>query len=121
MKLRTKHKVLPKAGIAGAAFLLSAALCLSYVPTGTASAALKDFTTENYRSEASSAADALQRANDLNQRIVEEGITLLKNEESALPMKAGSRVSVFGKNSTDIIFGGGGSASGADGSGVGGV
>lgn len=74
-----------------------------------------------YRSEASSVEDALKRADDVNQRIVEEGMVLLKNENKALPLKAGAKVTVFGKNSVNPFYGGGGSASGADGSGLGGV
>ena len=120
-----KHRILSKAGSAFVAILLAVALCLSLIPLGFASAAeTRDYTDDyasQFRSEASSAADALQRANELNQRIVEEGIVLMQNENDALPLKAGAKISVFGKNSTDIIFGGGGSASGADGSGQGGV
>ena len=74
-----------------------------------------------YRTEASSAAEALQRANDLNQKIVEEGIVLMKNNNAALPLAAGNKITVLGKNASDPIYGGGGSASGADGSGQGGV
>ena len=74
-----------------------------------------------YRSDAENAADALSRANELNQRIVEEGIVLMKNAKNALPLSAGNKITVLGKNASDPIYGGGGSASGADGSGLGGV
>ena len=50
----------------------------------------------------------LAAANALNEEIVEEGITLLKNE-SSLPLSSGSRISVFGKNSVNLVYGGSGS------------
>lgn len=98
-----------------------AVACTMCATTFAASAATAKNYVSAYRSEAESAQDALKRANDLNQKIVEEGIVLLKNENKGLPLKAGTKVSVFGKNSVDPFYGGGGSASGADGSGLGGV
>lgn len=104
------------------AFCASLAVaCTMCATTLAASAATAKDYVSSYRSEAGSAQDALKRANDLNQKIVEEGIVLLKNENKSLPLKAGTKVSVFGKNSVDPFYGGGGSASGADGSGLGGV
>lgn len=104
------------------AFCASLAVaCTMCATTLAASAATAKDYVSSYRSEAGSAQDALKRANDLNQKIVEEGIVLLKNENKGLPLKAGTKVSVFGKNSVDPFYGGGGSASGADGSGLGGV
>ena len=52
--------------------------------------------------------DALTDANKLNEKIAEEGITLLKNEDDALPLAKGAKISVFGKNSVDIVYGGAG-------------
>ena len=93
-----------------------------YTTAMTASAATdtSDYVSE-FRTESQSAADALSRANELNQKIVEEGIVLMKNEKQALPLSAGNKITVLGKNASDPIYGGGGSASGADGSGLGGV
>ena len=85
-------------------------------PLTVSAAAGRNYVSQ-FRSEAVSAQDALKRANELNQKIVEEGIVLLKNENKSLPLKAGTKISVFGKNSVDPFYGGGGSASGADGSG----
>ncbi len=109
-------------GMAGAAALAAAVACTMCVNLNnfTASAAGRDYVSQ-YRSEASSASDALERADKINQKIVEEGIVLLKNSNKSLPMKAGSKITVLGKNSVDPFYGGGGSASGADGSGQGGV
>lgn len=51
-------------------------------------------------------------ANELNERIYGEGVTLLKNEDNALPLLNGSRISLFGKNSGNILQSGSGSSSG---------
>ena len=99
---------------------LAVACTMCVAPLTATAATGRDYVSQ-FRSEAVSAQDALQRANELNQKIVEEGIVLLKNENKSLPLKAGTKISVFGKNSVKPFYGGGGSASGADGSGLGGV
>ncbi|MCF0228255.1 MAG: glycoside hydrolase family 3 protein [Parasporobacterium sp.] len=55
--------------------------------------------------------DALRAANDLTVTICEEGSVLLKNESSALPLAGNETISVFGKNSVNLVYGGSGSAS----------
>lgn len=55
-------------------------------------------------------ADALAAANAVNEKICEEGFVLLKNEDNALPLKKGAKVSVFGMNSVDLVYGGSGSS-----------
>ena len=62
-----------------------------------------------YTSEYEDKEDALERSNAYNEKINEEGITLLKNENDALPLADGARVSVFGKNSVNLAYGGSGS------------
>lgn len=47
----------------------------------------------------------------LGQEIVEEAIVLLKNQEKALPLASGDKVSLLGQNSVDLIYGGGGAGS----------
>ncbi len=47
-------------------------------------------------------------ANDFNEEISEEGMVLLKND-GALPIAAGGKVTVFGKNSVSLVLGGSGS------------
>ncbi len=74
-----------------------------------------------YRAQTANAAEALEAANALNEEIVGEGMVLLKNRNGALPLEKGAKITVLGKNASDPIYGGGGSASGADGSGQGGV
>ncbi len=56
--------------------------------------------------------DVLEAANKLNEEIVGEGITLLKNKDGALPLAKGAKISVFGKNSANIVLGGSGSGGG---------
>ena len=55
-------------------------------------------------------------ANKLNEEIVGEGVVLLKNQNNALPITTSAqdkaRISVFGKNSADIVLGGSGSGGG---------
>ena len=55
--------------------------------------------------------DVLKAANDLNIKICEEGTVLLKNENNVLPLAEGATISVFGKNSINLVYGGSGSAS----------
>ena len=58
----------------------------------------------------------LKEANRLNEEIVSEGIVLLKNkgeqDNKALPLAKKSKISVFGKNSANIVLGGSGSGGG---------
>ena len=58
----------------------------------------------------------LKEANRLNEEIVSEGIVLLKNkgkkDDAALPLAKGAKISVFGKNSANIVLGGSGSGGG---------
>ncbi|MCM1368716.1 MAG: glycoside hydrolase family 3 C-terminal domain-containing protein, partial [Roseburia sp.] len=54
----------------------------------------------------------LTAANTLNERIVEEGIVLLENKNNALPLNEGANVTVFGRNSIDVVLGGSGSNQG---------
>ena len=56
--------------------------------------------------------DARLAGNAINEAISEEGIVLLKNDANSLPIATGSRISVFGKNSVDLVYGGSGSAGG---------
>ena len=54
----------------------------------------------------SSKEEVLAAANALNEDIVEEAITLLKNDDNALPLAKQSKITVFGKNSVNIVKGG---------------
>ena len=65
--------------------------------------------TADYKNKA----EVLEAANELNKTIVEEGITLLKNEGNALPLNKQSKITIFGKNSVNIAKGGSGSNAGS--------
>lgn len=56
---------------------------------------------------------ALRAAEDFVVEVEKEGITLLKNEAAALPIAGTPKVSVFGKNSVDLVYSGSGSAGNA--------
>ena len=123
MKTVSAKSRFKRTAMCAAAIIVGGMVCATTLAGSGASvsaAAAEDYVSA-YRTEASSAADALKRANDLNQKIVEEGIVLMKNNGAALPLAAGNKITVLGKNASDPIYGGGGSASGADGSGQGGV
>ena len=62
-----------------------------------------------YVAETTSKQEALEQAEALNVEVNKEGIVLLKNENGALPLASGARVSVFGKNSVNLVYGGTGS------------
>ncbi len=53
-------------------------------------------------------AEVLKAANDFNITVAEEGSILLKNEQS-LPLATGAKITVFGKNSVNLVMGGSGS------------
>ena len=60
-----------------------------------------------------------QKAMELNKELCREGMVLLKNRNNALPFGGDiSKVSIFGKASVDLQYGGGGSGSGSVASGI---
>ena len=62
-----------------------------------------------YTSDYEDKADAFKKANALNEKICEEGFVLLKNENNVLPLENAKKISVFGKNSVNLAYGGSGS------------
>jgi beta-glucosidase len=58
--------------------------------------------------------EAIDEAKALCTEIAEEGIVLLKNEDSALPLAEGTKVNIFGWSSTNPIYGGTGSGALSD-------
>lgn len=65
-----------------------------------------------YPVQTASKEEARQQGADLTRTVASEGITLLKNDNNALPLAQGAKISVFGKNSVNIVFGGSGSGGG---------
>lgn len=56
--------------------------------------------------KATNKAEAFANAQEVNLKLAEEGFVLLKNENAALPMNKGARISVFSKNSVNLSYGG---------------
>lgn len=63
-----------------------------------------------YTSDFDSAADRAEHITEVATDISREGITLLQND-GALPLSSGTRVSVFGQDFVDPVYGGGGAGS----------
>jgi len=70
---------------------------------------LDDSVKATYVSDYNSKEESTEAGNKLNVKIEEEGAVLLVNEDKALPLASGAKVSVFGKNSVDLVLGGSGS------------
>lgn len=67
-----------------------------------------------YQSQYSSKEESVAAISELTERIAGEGIVLLKNDNvsgggKALPLSSQMKVSVFGKNSVNMVYGGSGS------------
>lgn len=65
-----------------------------------------------YQADYESKAEALEAANLTNEEICEEGFVLLKNENGALPLRTDAKISILGKNSVNMVYGGSGSSGG---------
>lgn len=102
-------------GIVVNAVLLSVPIVtnsLSLVFGGERANVTEDNRAEWYDREYTSKEEVLNAANDFVVEVEKEGIVLLKNQNDALPLSGeGARVSVFGKNSVNIVYSGSGSAS----------
>lgn len=72
----------------------------------------ENFRDELYNREYTTKDDVLKAAQDFVVEVEKEGITLLKNDNSTLPLNENVHVSVFGKNSVNLVASGSGSASG---------
>lgn len=69
-----------------------------------------DADTQYFKSAYSSYEDAYEANLETNKNVQEEGSVLLKND-GALPLASGSKISVFSRSCTDIVYGGTGSGS----------
>ncbi|MFV0467186.1 MAG: glycoside hydrolase family 3 protein [Lachnospiraceae bacterium] len=67
--------------------------------------------TEYYSSAFSSQEEATTHLQNIARQIEEEGITLLLNNDNALPLELGNKISLFGQDSVDPIYGGSGAGS----------
>lgn len=65
--------------------------------------------TEYYKSDYETVSDLIDAGRSKADQVLEEGAVLLKNEDHALPLAKGDKVSVFGVTAYDSVFGGTGS------------
>lgn len=63
-------------------------------------------TITNGKDNGMSLADWKQEADNLVQETVGEGVVLLKNADETLPLNKGSKVTLFGRSSVDLVYGG---------------
>ena len=112
------RKIMIKSRIA-LILLLSIAIIISAVAISginkSAFAADSELPQNYFNSDFDNRNDVLAHAKELNAEIYGEGVTMLKNEENALPLGTGAKISLFGKNSVNLITGGSGAGSGGGG------
>lgn len=85
---------------------------LSLVFGGERANIIEDNRDERYERQYANKEEVLNAANDFVVEVEKEGIVLLKNESGVLPLSSKDvRVSVFGKNSVNIVYSGSGSGS----------
>ncbi len=63
-----------------------------------------------YFSNYTSISDLKDDAKDVTSRITEEGATLLKNSNNALPLSSGAKINLYSSSSVNYVFSGGGSS-----------
>ena len=68
-------------------------------------------TTEHFKSDYASDKERQKALGKMGTDILREGVTLLKNNDSALPLSKNAKISVFGQDSVDPVYGGGGAGS----------
>lgn len=66
--------------------------------------------TEYFKSSFNSVKEVVANSEKVSQAVVTEGATLLKNDNNALPIPSGSKVSLFSISSISTSYGGGGSS-----------
>ena len=62
--------------------------------------------TRYFKQKTRSIDEFMQQKLDIIEQVTDEGTVLLKNENSALPLAAGARVTLFGKASYNSVYGG---------------
>ncbi len=105
--------------LAGLLLVLNVALAIPTVNTlaelalgRVGGGASSDKSVEYYKKTTSSKEEARQKGDEFNVNLAREGIVMLKNKDNAFPISTSAgkvKVSVFGKNSASIVYGGSGS------------
>ncbi len=93
--------------------LAVAAIMAPTMATLPANAQIRDYLDpdKTYVSEFGSRQELTNAAAAYNIEVAENGFTLLKNKNNALPMAKGSKVTVIGSDAANVALGGGGSGS----------
>lgn len=68
-------------------------------------------TTEHFVSDYATEEDRQKALSEMGSDILREGATLLKNDNDVLPLDKKAKISVFGQDSVDPVYGGGGAGS----------
>ena len=118
-----------RVGIALAAVALSAVLCCGFVACGPTGNYLKEELVQtqtgetlweaansNFKKDYATMEEVRAAGSKLNTQLAEEGMVLLKNDNKALPLASGGKLSLFGYRSYSLMTGGGGSGAGKPGS-----
>ncbi|WP_322155509.1 glycoside hydrolase family 3 C-terminal domain-containing protein [Paratractidigestivibacter sp.] len=69
-----------------------------------------DESAQYYTSDYVSDEERVAAGKELSEKVEAEGATLLKNDDAALPLGTGAKVTLFSHSSVDIVYGGTGSA-----------
>lgn len=69
-----------------------------------------DESAQYYTSDFSSDDERVEYGKVLSEKVEAEGATLLKNDDAALPLAKGAKVTLFSHSSVDLVYGGTGSA-----------
>ena len=94
--------------------LLCFAFLFTSVPVFSSSAASSTDSKTTYYPDFPDLESELESAAELNKELAGEGMVLLKNQGDALPLSSSERnITLFGKGSTDTVYGGSGSGSGS--------
>lgn len=104
-KTSTNHKTARRAG----SLALCSAMIVSMASSPLAASDSKGMDAGTFYSDYSSLEETLEASLEVNQQIEEESIVLLKNEGNTLPLADVKNISVFGKDSADFYYAGGGS------------
>ena len=59
-----------------------------------------------YKTQYSSVEELREKSLEINREVLEEGMVLLKNENSALPLAKNSKVSLYSANSVTFVYAG---------------
>ncbi|MDD3123351.1 MAG: glycoside hydrolase family 3 C-terminal domain-containing protein, partial [Candidatus Izemoplasmatales bacterium] len=89
------------------------ALCFAHIFTTSFLISAEGIGGTTFNTDYASQAEVYNAANLFNEKMVEEGIVLLKNDNNTLPLASGSKINVLGKNSADMAIGGTGSSTGS--------